>query len=268
MNKRKIVIMVMFWLSIPMFTNAQGGQWSKSDSSFVPWPNLREADMVYRKRIWRIIDLREKNNKVMTWPKNAFPDLILRFARNGTLPVYSSSDSMHTALSIEDVMKQTSYESVIEVLDSEALGGRPVTDFAPDEIPTIVQNVKIARRWEDIKQLRVMEEWIFDKNHGKMLVRIISIEPMVDVLVNGNNIGVTEPMFSIKYPELRTLMVKEKVFNRMNDAMQLSYDDFLEQRLFSSYIIKESNAYDYFIKGLPEFEHDNLAALLEADRIK
>src|SRR4051812_8288916 len=36
----------------------------------VPFPSLREADAVYAKRIQRIIDVREKKNLPMKWPKN------------------------------------------------------------------------------------------------------------------------------------------------------------------------------------------------------
>jgi hypothetical protein len=36
----------------------------------VPWPYLREADVFWAKRVTRIIDVREKQNQCMQWPKN------------------------------------------------------------------------------------------------------------------------------------------------------------------------------------------------------
>jgi hypothetical protein len=62
--------------------------------------------------------------------------------------------------------------------------------------------------------------------------------------------------------------VNYEVFNRQNDAARLTYDDWFEQRLFSSYIIKQSNEHDNKIKEYDEFKDNGVAALLEADRIK
>jgi hypothetical protein len=38
--------------------------------------------------------------------------------------------------------------------------------------------------------------------------------------------------------------------------------------MFSSYIVKEANQYDNFIKDYEEFKDNGLAALLDAERIK
>lgn len=234
----------------------------------IPWPHLREADAIYRRRIWRIIDVREKNNKVMTWPRNGFGDIILKYARAGQLNVYDNPDSMITPLTPEEALKRSSIQLTTEMIDSAQ--NPDIMDPAFDVTSAVMKTVDVNEpiRWTSVNQYRVMEEWFFDKNHGKIVARIISIEPMKDIMVNGNAIGGKEPMFTIKYAELREKLVKEQMFNRYNDAMRLTYDDFFENRYFSSYIIKESNMYDYYIKDMPEYEKDNLAALLEADRIK
>ena len=39
-----------------------------TERKVVPWPYLREADVFWAKRITRIIDVREKQNKCMQWP--------------------------------------------------------------------------------------------------------------------------------------------------------------------------------------------------------
>jgi DUF971 family protein len=58
------------------------------------------------------------------------------------------------------------------------------------------------------------------------------------------------------------------VFNRQNDAARLTFDDWFEQRMFSSYITKESNQYDNRIKDYEEFKDNKVAALLESEKIK
>ena len=42
----------------------------------VPYPPLREADMMWTKRIWRIIDLREKLNYPLYYPTTRMQDRI------------------------------------------------------------------------------------------------------------------------------------------------------------------------------------------------
>jgi hypothetical protein len=55
------------------------------------------------------------------------------------------------------------------------------------------------------------------------------------------------------------------MFNRQNDAGRLTYDDFFEQRLFSSYITKTSNVFDLAIRDMEEFKLDGVEALIEGN---
>ena len=73
------------------------------------------------------------------------------------------------------------------------------------------------------------------------------------------------PAFWIYFPEARHVFVNKEVVNRNNDATGLSYDDVFIKRLFSSYIIKQSNSEDLRIK---DYIKDDLDRLLESERIK
>jgi hypothetical protein len=53
--------------------------------------------------------------------------------------------------------------------------------------------------------------------------------------------------------------------NRHNDATGLSYDDVFVKRLFSSYIVKQSNTDDLRIK---DYIRDDIDRLFESERIK
>jgi DUF971 family protein len=59
-----------------------------------------------------------------------------------------------------------------------------------------------------------------------------------------------------------------EVFNRQNDAARVTFDDWFEQRLFSSYITKEANQYDNRIKDFEDFRDNKVATMLESERIK
>lgn len=73
------------------------------------------------------------------------------------------------------------------------------------------------------------------------------------------------PAFWIYFPEARHVFVNKEVVNRNSDATGLSYDDVFIKRLFSSYIIKQSNSEDLRIK---DYIKDDLDRLLESERIK
>lgn len=73
------------------------------------------------------------------------------------------------------------------------------------------------------------------------------------------------PAFWIYFPEARHIFVNKEVVNRNNDATGLSYDDIFIKRLFSSYIVKQSNSEDLRIK---DYIQNDLDRLLESERIK
>lgn len=73
------------------------------------------------------------------------------------------------------------------------------------------------------------------------------------------------PAFWIYFPEARHVLVNKEVMNRHNDATGLSYDDVFIKRLFSSYIVKQSNPDDLRIK---DYVRDDIDRLFESERIK
>src|SRR5690606_10187153 len=73
------------------------------------------------------------------------------------------------------------------------------------------------------------------------------------------------PAFWIYFPEARHIFVNKEVTSRHNDATGLSYDDVFIKRLFSSYIVKQSNPEDLRIR---DYVENGLDRLYEAERIK
>ncbi|EEI93738.1 gliding motility-associated protein GldN [Sphingobacterium spiritivorum ATCC 33300] len=73
------------------------------------------------------------------------------------------------------------------------------------------------------------------------------------------------PAFWIYFPEARHVFVNKEVVNRHNDATGLSYDDVFIKRMFSSYIVKQSNPEDLRIK---DYMADGVDRLYESERIK
>ncbi|MFO8001392.1 MAG: gliding motility protein GldN, partial [Marinilabilia sp.] len=88
----------------------------------VPYPSIREADVMWAKRVWRIIDLREKMNLPLYYPTTPMDDrlslidLLMEGIKNGEITAYSADteDEFTTSISYEDVMSNMGAETRIE----------------------------------------------------------------------------------------------------------------------------------------------------------
>lgn len=223
----------------------------------IPYPYLREADVSYSKRIWRTIDTRQKQNLIMKWPKSHFGNMVYKAVNDGILTPYRS-DSLMSIYTPEEVMDLGVYRENQQVINPE--NPEDPYDLIDTVISTPFDPLKIDKFY-------VMEDWIFDKKHSLFFARIIAIAPAYKPIAGGIELP-EQPLFWIYYPELRSVMINWEIFNRKNDASRISFDHWFEKRMFTSYIIKESNEYDYRLKDFPEFEDNGLGLLLKAEEIQ
>lgn len=228
----------------------------------IPYVYIREADVMWSKDIWRIIDLRERMNQPLYYPlqpigqRMSFMSLILHGISEYNLQAFK-----------DDKYKLFTSETMIgikEILSS--LEADTLFIGTPDERVTI--------KTELVKKLLVKEKWYFDKQHSTMQVRIVGVAPLkvynkslIDA--SGNQIVSpevsTEVLFWIYFPHYRELFARHDTYNPLSDAQNISFDDLFIQRRFSSYIFGESNVYDN--RFIPDYmTGDDI--LLEAERIK
>lgn len=269
---KKIIFSLITVLTLALGAKAQGvyddfiyTRQAVQERKVIPWPYLREADVFWAKRITRVIDVREKQNQCMNWPKNPLSLVLYNAVKEGKLIPYQN-DSLTSVLTIEEFLGRGSDTDVVEV----SYDPEDPTLTRPDTIVTVYDPV------EKIKKYRVLEDWIFDKKESRMYVRIIAIAPQYNEKVAGIELG-EKDLCVLKYHkspddadqnDVRMITVNMEVFNRQNDAARVTFDDWFEQRLFSSYITKEANQYDNKIKEFEEFKDNKVAAMLESERIK
>jgi gliding motility associated protien GldN len=267
MKKVTILLFILTALGFQYTIQAQNPQYETpgafpkqavAERKIIPWPYLREADVMYSRRVERIIDTREKINLPLKWPKNPLYNIIYdAVSEKATLIAYKN-DSLSSMLTPEDVLKLGSYDKNIQVFPDPN-----------DPYYSIDSIIPVRFKPEEIRKYKLVEEWIFDRNTSEMYVRILAIAPMYRPVAGSTGIELPEqPMFYIKYSEARNLFVNEELFNRFNDAGRLTVDDFFEQRLFNSYIVKVSNEYDLAIREFDEYKADPYEALLKGEEIK
>lgn len=223
----------------------------------IPYTHLREADVMWSKRIWRKMDLREKINHPLYFPTEKIKDrrslsqVVFDAVNEGSLTAYAPTDDEFTTVmtkaQIDGIMSRTD-TIYTEDLDNP---GNMVMKISKNEI-----------NFGDIHEYRIKEDWFFDKQKSILDVRIIGLQPIIALEKDGE-IRPT-PLFWIYYPEARSIFANAEVFNRANDAERKTLEDIFWKRMFGSYIYKEQNVYERRIADYAQ----GLDALLEAEKIK
>lgn len=224
----------------------------------IPYTFLREADVAYKKRIWRDIDLRDKINLPLYFPLNyeasetriSLFQVLKRYAISGQIIAFSDEQFL-IPLQISDVKTKFSKCDSIEESSFDANG---------NEIITKVWNCDSLSILRNILKYRLKEDWFFDKQRSVLDVRILGIQANLYI----EDKETFKDLFWVYYPACRPFFAKHEVFNPKNPAENRTFEDIFWKRQFNSTIVKEENVYDRmlleYLRGI-----DNL---LEAERIK
>lgn len=227
----------------------------------VPYTPLREADVMWNKRVWRVLDLREKVNHPLFFPVDPIPSRtsFMQMVMNALTCEYAEID-----LTAYDVLDDefTTRLSKSEVI-SKSFSKEEIT-FENDMGEIETKTVDNPFDFSSIKRLRIKEDWFFDNQKSVMEVRIIGLCPVQEKFDEMGEYKGEMPLMWIYFPELRLPMSKTAMFNARNEAGIITYDHLFMKRKFSSYIFKESNV---FHRNISAYKQD-LDLLLESKRIE
>jgi len=229
--------------------------------SYKPVP---ESHIMYKKMMWRMIDLREKQNQPFFAQGKEVTQVIIDAVKAGLIqPWKNDSLSDGQPLTSEQFLERLLIPSNEEVytddelgfLNDDAGGDNPFDDFGGfgEPEPETKDDAKEESKpnqffyyeGKDLWQLEVKENWIFDKQRSTTIFDIQALTIVIPADHPDNVKGIEEVVASFSYKELI-----EKVFtnnpeaiwyNPYNDKEHKSLADAFELRLFSSYLTKINN---------------------------
>lgn len=240
-----------------------------TDRTPLAYEHLREDDAVYRQKIWRDIDTREKMNLPFRYAADEdngnqrFISILFKAIQdgpdNGGVTVFSGVDDRFTTpLTVSEVAKVVAGEPVV------------IPQYGPEgqELPPIVRAPEV--NLDSFYKFRIKEEVIFDKESSRLFWRIIGIAPLKNIITSeGIDLGETE-LFWVYYPEMRPIFAKYEVYNGKNYGARMSWEELFESRMFYGRIIKSTldNPYDQYLKNQTGLDGKPILQLLEGENIK
>lgn len=222
----------------------------------VPYPIVRQNDVMWERYIWREIDLREKRNLPLyfpTEPQGVYKSLaqVIMDAIDMNNPDNEDALPVYTDENCNVIVPRSDVKNLLVQIRT----GKQYDENTGDEIGEYTYDDPLTAG--EIKYYRLKEVWFFDKNRGELNVRILSIEPFFEVdrdavaMGNDENDVDTETLKTrrrlavIKYDELRPFLAQQLYFTPQNTAQKLTFDDILTwKRYFASYIIAEGNEFN------------------------
>jgi gliding motility associated protien GldN len=209
----------------------------------VPYAPLREADVAWERRVWRLLDLNAPENLPFRDPEGEGPGCMDLFAviRHGLLEEGAITAYDPGPASDDDAFRVPySRKALFEMLASSELDHGPV-----------------------VSRFMIKEDWIFDKQRSEMVVRIIGLAPMREVRGEEGELRGHQVVFWLYYPECRLTFARWAADRDMN-GVRLSFEDFFAQRRFASTVVKVSGEPDRAISAY----RTGLDALMEAEGVK
>ena len=217
---------------------------------------IHDADIMFEKRVWRRMDLREKQNQAFYASNREITKVIIEAAKAGLIQPYVN-DSLLTPMSkeifLEKLIIPGTEDAAADEFGGDTGGGWGDTgggwgDAGGEEAAEPAAPAGPAYYLpNNLTVLEISEDMIFDKKRSRMYFDIQSITLMLPQ----NDAGLILPLATFKYKDLEKLfrsMPEEAIwFNRQNSRGHLNLADAFNLRLFAARIIKVANPGDEYI---------------------
>lgn len=211
-----------------------------------------ERDVLKSVYVWEVIDLNDKVNQPFYYNNtNAFSrqnkslyTILLEGALNGEFTEVYDDENFTTKLDADGIKRKLSYKVIADEALDIIESGRQLT---PEEV---IRYTDVYETTNDkVRMIKMMGMWFIDKRDGQLKYRPLGIAAMgpdptftaqkARGLIMSDEEELVD-LFWIFYPDAREVLANNEVYNRKNQSADLSFDDLLNARRFSSVIYKSS----------------------------
>lgn len=227
---------------------------------------VHEDDIMFKKRIWRRMDLREKQNQPFFASNNEITKHIVNAAKAGILPIYQG-DSMVNRLTKEEFLEKLEDPALQDMDmgggddgwgdagggggwgDDDGWGDDAAADDAAADDDAAATEVSTQFTVRQMSTLEIVEDMIFDRKRSVTHWDIQAIK----IVIPASNFtsGVERTVGVFKYKDLIDLFRSNPEqmiwFNPQNSAEHKNLADAFALRLFSARIVKVANPNDDMI---------------------
>jgi gliding motility associated protien GldN len=221
---------------------------------------IHDSDIMYKKRVWRRMDLEEKQNRPFFAFNNEITKIIIEAVKQGVLHPYAN-DSLKTRMSKEQFLEnleipQSGYQSdepagADDGWGSSGWGDEP--DAKDKNGQAAGENGSASDGYffsKNVSILEIMEDMVFDKKRSRLYFDIQAIKLIIPPQYFPET-GLLREVGVFRYKDLVELfrsMPQEAIwYNPQNQAAHRNLADAFELRLFNARIVKVGNPQDQFL---------------------
>ena len=217
----------------------------------IPYPALRESDVLWETCIWRTIDFREKFNQFFYFPKGEdslnnnqgrinLAYLIYRSAANGEFEIFED-DELKIPVDWENMYKK------LNKADSTT------TDPVYDEYGEIIEDGHDTVKYksftsDDYYKIHLKEFWYIDSKDTRMKVRIVSLALVDENCKEIDGDMECNPTIRFWIPmndmRVRNIFARTNAYDLYNNNAERSYDEIFITRYFDSFVTRETNTHN------------------------
>lgn len=221
--------------------------------------NHRADDVVWSRIVYRIIDMRDKQNYQLYFPTipndeyRSLFRLILDAVVDGNLNAYDKLERdiqpLYKSVMPKDSLKNTFVFVTNDTVNRTVSKEQLIADDPITRKLSVSKFLYPAYIKEQLKFL-VQEIVFFDKHTSRLYSKIIGIAPLYALTESNVSLGTNNNAWFyfqssvlcwFLFDELRPYLAKQYVIPNGNETQRLTYDEFFAQHLYSSYILGDGN---------------------------
>jgi gliding motility associated protien GldN len=243
----------------------------------------RSDDVVWSRVVYRIIDLRFKQNYQLYTPVSADDPVYASLFRTMLSAIEKGMPIYEKSSNIGDVKPYFTGEPLAKqeipgLLNTDRTGDKDGNIATSDYmlLNYVNDSLKFNRySYEDFARntlkFMIQEVIFFDKHYSRVYSKILAIAPLnADNVVMNEGMSVMDALYGqilfwVPFDAFRPYMAQQYVTPRGSDAKRITFDDFFAQKMYSSYLVGSNNIYS---KMIPQIANTYEEMQKEQERIE